>query len=311
MKNRNLNPKIIVALAYSCLFFSLLAGVVSMYYKYNFIPLVNDVRTNPLFFLGLAITNSLWTILYSCFLLEIYNGFYSKDRPVFKIFLTLLTLLVIFTGIVASVTMIKYLNIGNQKIESSCDNATGAPRIGCLVSLAISKNDPNICKLANDPYGLYTEKYCFLQLAETKKDKAICDFGFAADSEYKGFCYSKIAESGAKNLTTDDCKINNSMFSKRYCIADVIIGIAAEKKDASVCGQINNELHEFIGQPNDEGFNSPPFSQKIIDTTIDYCYQGVAEKTGDSSICAKIKNIEVNGYTNQQDCYRGVSFFKK
>lgn len=295
MEKFKLNSKIAIrSIVFSIALSSLVAIASSVFIKGT--ELRGDVLIHPGVFLGLAVTNSLWVILYVVFLLEIYNRVLGRQYKTLKILKILSIIFVIFSAIF--IPSVLYRHSQASLVDCFKFRAGSLAEEECAVQLAVQQDDISKCKIVQ---GGNSEESCILGVAKIKGDKAICDNNFSENAEYRSLCYSEIARKG--QLGPEDCKIVKSLYEKNQCLASVAMYRAAYGYNSSLCEVVvNNGLKEFIGQPYIEGDFKDAFSQFHIDSTVDFCYQKLAEMTGDIEICNLIKNTESNTYTNRPHC---------
>jgi len=268
---KNLNKKTIIRLIFSCFVTSLIVAVFSIIYKQNFILLVEGVKINPLYFLGIVVTNSLWSILYIVFLLELYNCFDEKLKPTLKILKSLTIGLVILIILIVPTVMILYTNTDH------CENMTGDKKISCLVNLAIIRNNPGECEFANTNSAPFDSSDC----------------------------YSRIA--GIANQTFNDCNLSSSSLDNISCIENIAISSARIKKEPSICESMNTELKNFVGEPiiSADGRYEIVTNQSLINDKIYECYNSITRVLNNKSVCNNIKDTDI---TTKQNC---MDYIKK
>lgn len=154
-------------------------------------------------------------------------------------------------------------------------------KASCYSRVAIRNADFSLCEKIVIPYLKYR---CYTRVAEAKKDSLICDKH--SIQQYKDFCYGyvnhdvKICYSMKEDYFHNEtmCYAEMARISQNVSICEMIedqgwkiacyIGVALEKKDASICPLI-------------------PVSEMEM---RDICYKHIAIETKNTSICKKIEN---------------------
>lgn len=167
----------------------------------------------------------------------------------------------------------------------------------CYKSLAISRGDLSICdKIGNQD----TVDWCYRDIATNKSDVAICDK--IKSNSLKNHCYTDIS------VSRDDISICDKIITdndKHYLQDDKYYCRALVKMDISICENMQYKSRCYEDIAIRKGDTS--ICNKILYSEFkDRCYGNVARVRGDSSICDKIPTQSI-----KDECYDNVAMVTK
>jgi hypothetical protein len=164
----------------------------------------------------------------------------------------------------------------------------------CLIELAKSKKDINICNLIS-PASKFISA-CYTEIASAKQDGSLCNK--LSNQEDKANCIEGIAKA---SLEPDLCYNITSGWS-RARQEDCLATIAAQTKNFELCKKISEYEHQNECVLRVAKNSATPFAcDSLTNAARDYCYYGVAVALKNVEFCKKIKQ------GNQIDCYSDLA----
>ncbi len=172
----------------------------------------------------------------------------------------------------------------NSTSAENCTKITSSPlRSGCFAQVAINNNSSEACIQAQDPKSV---GYCYAQISINMKDMALCQQ--TPDNAWRLACIKQVAM--ATNQSESCRSLPNE--DRDECFG----AIAEQTKDSAICeevlkGEARKACHfkVAIAALNE---SKCPLTESA--TYESMCYTQIAAKTGNSSICLKIRYKEMS-----------------
>lgn len=187
-----------------------------------------------------------------------------------------------------------------------------------ITRLAIERNDPSLCQKVSmmsdtcDGWPCARIDQCLLDVAAATKNKAACDLlgqtPFWSDQQSK--CYTSIAE------TTTELTVNCQNIPDLHARGDCVGQAAAKTEEASNCDTLSDGYAKAecylayirtVAAPDASICEHVPpvVNAQGKQYAIESCYEEIALKTLDSSVCDKLERLSTVKWCKEEVAKRG------